>query len=80
MGVIIGGNLVFQNGLDLTIKTAKNTEDNSLKQLTLTVHGIIFGRAYYQKDIYICDLGHLFEGELISGGACYQNFIVPYIV
>ena len=24
--------------------------ENSLKQLALTVHGYIFGRAYYQKD------------------------------
>ena len=24
--------------------------ENSLKQLALTIHGLIFGRAYYQKD------------------------------
>ena len=32
-------------------------KDNSLvkevKQLTLTVHGLIFGRAYYRKDICV---------------------------
>ena len=26
MGLIIGGNFAIQNGLDLTIKSAKNTE------------------------------------------------------
>ena len=41
-GLFIGGNFAFQNGLGLTIK-----------QLALTVHGLIFGRAYYRKDF--CD-------------------------
>ena len=38
-GLIVGRNFVFQNGLGLTIK-----------QLALTVHGLIFGRSYYPKD------------------------------
>ena len=44
---MIGGNFAFQNRLDLTKKSLKH-EDNSLKQLkqlTLTVHGLKFGRA-----------------------------------
>ena len=32
-GLIIGRNFAFQNGLDLTIKTAENTTKKSLKQL-----------------------------------------------
>ena len=41
-GLNIRRNFAFQNGLGLTIK-----------QLALTVHGPIFGRAYYQKDFCI---------------------------
>ena len=33
--------------------TAYVTAKNSLKQLTLTVHGLIFGRAYYWKEGYL---------------------------
>ena len=45
----------FQNGLRLTIKTAENTKKYSLKQLIVTVHGhiLIFGRAYYRKEICV---------------------------
>ena len=32
-GLVFGRNYVFQNWLGLTIKTAKNTKDNSIKQL-----------------------------------------------
>ena len=40
---------------------------SSLKQLkTVIVHGLIFGRAYYRKDICVWDLG-----ELIFGRAYY---------
>ena len=42
--------------------------ENSLKQLSLIVHGLIFGRAYYQKDFCICDLGGLFRGGLFFWG------------
>ena len=42
MGLIIGRNFAFQNRLSLTIK-----------QLALTVHGLIFGRAYYRKDFCV---------------------------
>ena len=35
------------------------------KQLTITVHRLIFGKAYYRKDNCICDLGGLFLGGLI---------------
>ena len=50
-GLIIGRHFAFQNGLGLTIK-----------QLALTVHGHIFGRAYYQRDFCVSDLGGLFQG------------------
>ena len=46
-GFIIGGKFAFQNGLGLQkIKTAQNNK-NSLKQLTLTVHGLIFGLFFF---------------------------------
>ena len=53
-GLLIRRNFAFQNGLGLTIK-----------QLALTVHGLIFGRAYYRKDFCVWDLGGLFSGGLI---------------
>ena len=48
-------NFAFQNGFGLSIKTAKSTKiaKHSSKQLTLTVHGLIFGRAHYWKDICV---------------------------
>ena len=39
-------------GLDKKKNSLKH-KNNSLKQQTVTVHGLIFGRAYYQKDICI---------------------------
>ena len=53
---------------------------NSLKQPALTVHGLIFGRAYYWKDFCVWDLGGLFSGGLIFGGAYYRNFTVYYLL
>ena len=41
-GLVIGRNFAFYNGSGLTIK-----------QLALTVHGLIFGRAYYRKDFCV---------------------------
>ena len=43
--------------------------ENSLKQLALTVYGLIFGRAYYRKDFCFWELGGflLGGGELIIG-------------
>ena len=55
-GLIIGMNFAFQNWSGLTIKTAQNTKKtalNSFKQLTLTVHGLMFRRAHYQKDFCV---------------------------
>ena len=49
-GLLMEGICVSNNGLGLTIKTAEQHHENSLKQLALTVHGLIFGRAYYRKD------------------------------
>ena len=44
-------------------------------QLTLTVHGFIFGRAYYPRAFCFCDSGGLYSGGLICGGT-YRNFTV----
>ena len=49
-GVIIGRNFPFENGLGLTNKNSLKHYENSLKQLALTVHGHIFGRACYWRD------------------------------
>ena len=49
-GLVIGGNSLLQSRFGLIIKTALNT---MIKQLILIVHGLIFGRAYYQKDICV---------------------------
>ena len=43
----------------LNNKNILKHKENSLKQLTLTVHGLIFGRAYYGKYIFVIDLGGL---------------------
>ena len=49
---------------------------NRLKHLTLTVHGLIFGRAYYRKDICILHLGGLFSGGLIFGRAFFLGRLI----
>ena len=68
---------MLQNVLGFRIKTALNialTYQNSLKKkLTLTVHGFIFGRVYYRKDICVCDLGGLFLGGIYI---IYRNLTV----
>ena len=54
-GLIIGGNFAFQNGLDLTIKTASTNSkwayirEGLLSEgyLHLRFGGLIFGRAYF---------------------------------
>ena len=62
-GLVIGGNFAVENALDLSIKTG-----NSLKQLSLTVHGLIFERAYYQKDTV-----YLFVVVFFGWGAYFQE-------
>ena len=47
-----------------TLRYTKIPTKNSLKKLTLTVHGLMLGRAYYRKDICACDLEGLFSGGL----------------
>ena len=47
-----------------TFKHQDNSK-NSLKQLTLTVHGLMYGRACYRRNIRVCDLGGLLTGGLI---------------
>ena len=54
-GLIIGGNFAFQNGLDLTMKTARTNSPwaynreglSSEGYLHLRFRGLIFGRAYF---------------------------------
>ena len=54
-GLIIGGNFAFQNGLDLTVKTASTNSPwayireglFSEEYLRLRFGGLIFGRAYF---------------------------------
>ena len=57
--------------------------ENSLTQLALTVHGLIFGRAYNQKDF--CIWGAYFREGLfiyfiyfffVGGGGYHRNFMV----
>ena len=59
----------------LNNKNILKHKENSLKQLTLTVHGLIFGRAYYGKYIFVIDLGGLFF-FFGGGGAYHWNFTV----
>ena len=51
----MGRNFAFQKGHGLSKPTenTKITALNSSKQLTVTVHGLIFGRVYYWKDISV---------------------------
>ena len=57
-----------------------NLKLNSLKQLPLTVKGLIFERAYYRKDFCVSDLRGLFSGGLILwGGAYYRNWPLFYV-
>ena len=49
-GFIIARNFTFHSGLGLTDKNCLKHYENSLKQLTLTVHGLMFGTAYFPKD------------------------------
>ena len=69
-GLIIGGNFAFQNGLDLTIKTASTNSpwayirEGLLSEgyLHLRFGGLIFGRVYF--------------GGGGGRGAYYRNFTV----
>ena len=51
-GFVIGGNFAF-HWVGLDNKNSLKHEDNSLKQLSLTVYRLIFGRAHYRKDICV---------------------------
>ena len=69
-GLIIGGNFAFQNGL--------KHEYNSLKQVTLTVHGLMFGRAYFGR-IFASEIGvAYFRAGLFFEGAYCRNFTEFY--
>ena len=73
-GLINGGNIAFQNGLDLTIKTASSNSpwayirEGLLSEgsLRLRFGGLIFGTAYFG-----------------GGGAYYRNFtalLIPIVI
>ena len=55
------------NWVGLDNKNGLQHQENSLKQLTITVYGFIFGRAYYRKDFSVSDLGGLFLGGFNIG-------------
>ena len=54
---LISGEAYFRRGLllegILRFKMGWACNKNSLKQLALTAHGLILGRAYYRKDICV---------------------------
>ena len=61
---LVSGEFIFGGGyywmefcvskwVGLDNKNGLKHGDSSLKQLPLTVHGLIFGRAYYRKDICV---------------------------
>ena len=74
-GFIIGGNFAFQNGLDLTIKTASiNCPWAYIREglfsegyLRLRFGGLIFGRAYFLGGLFSEGYLRLRFGGLIIG-------------
>ena len=84
MGLFLGAccwvKFYVSKWVGLDNKNSLKHYENSLKQLvTLTVHGLIFGRAYNRKNIYARDLGGLFSEGLIflrGGGKYYRNLTV----
>ena len=73
-GLVIGGNFAFRNVLvGLDNKIILKHKDIGLKQLTLTEHRLIFGRAHYPAEGYLRlrfgDEGAYFrEGFFLLGG------------
>ena len=74
---------MFQNGLGLKhYENSLKHYGNILKELTLTVYGLIFGRANIIGRIFACGIWGV--GGLIffcwgGGGAYYRNFTVGCI-
>ena len=70
-GLIIGGNFAFQNGLDLTIKTASTNSpwayirEGLLSEVYLRLR---FGGAYFREGLFF-----------FGGWAYYRNFTVFYM-
>ena len=64
-GLINEGISCVSKRVGLDNKNNLKHQENSLKQLTLTVHGLIFGRAYYRKNICVWFLGALFSEGLL---------------
>ena len=71
--LIFGGAFVYywkefciSKWVGLDNKNSLKHHKNSLKQLALTVHGLMFGRAYDQK-VLCLRFGGLFLGGLIIG-------------
>ena len=72
--LIIGRNFAFQNGFGLSLKTAKNSKITA--SLTLTVHGLIFGRIF-AYEIWVAYFREgLFLGELIIGYLRYSTCFI----
>ena len=65
-GFVIGWDFAFQNGLGY----------NGQQQLTLTIQGLISGRAHYQKNVCLRFGGLIFRRAFFfgrgGGGAGYQ--------
>ena len=78
-GLIIGRNFAFQNELGFTIKT---DYENSLKQLAVTVHGFIFGRALLLEGVLPLRFGGLIfrrASFFWKGGGLILEFYVVKI-
>ena len=79
-----GISVAFKNGLGLKMKAANNTKitaQNSLKQLTLKLHGLIFGRAYYRahfprEGLFLFYFNFIFCGGGVGGEGGGQGLII----
>ena len=72
-GLIIGRNFAFQNGLGLTIKTAKNTRKTPQTACTISPC------AYFREGLLSEGFVHLRFGGLFSGGLTFYLFIYLFI-
>ena len=77
-GLIIGRNFAFQNGLGLAIKTLQKHRIKTA--VVLTVHGLIFRRAYHRKDKTFAPeiWGTYFREGLFLGKLEFNG--MPYII
>ena len=62
-------------------KCVGHDNKNSLKQLALTVHGLIFRRAYYRKDFCVKDLkGLIFRRAYFWGSALSEFYGMLHLI